>query len=101
MQIGDIIAAQVLARLFKQYPDMPVGSLWSGMTGWTEHFVTDGKGFDAVESELEPTASLSVLGLTGATAWCRSRFEAITEIQLQFPAAGLTVRLLDLSKLMP
>ena len=71
MQIGDIMRGTGIGEVIQSNnPDMPVGSLWSGMTGWTEHFVTDGKGFDAVESELEPTASLSVLGLTGMTAWC-------------------------------
>ena len=71
MQIGDIMRGTGIGEVIESNnPDMPVGSLWSGMTGWTEHFVTDGKGSDAVESELEPTASLSVLGLTGMTAWC-------------------------------
>lgn len=71
MQIGDIMRGTGIGEVIESNnPDMPVGSLWTGMTGWTEHFVTDGKGFEAVETELAPTASLSVLGLTGMTAWC-------------------------------
>ena len=44
MQIGDIMRGTGIGEVIESNnPDMPVGSLWSGMTGWTEHFVTDGK----------------------------------------------------------
>lgn len=71
MQIGDIMRGTGIAEVvLSSHPDMPVGGLWSGMTGWTEYLVTDGRGFDPVETGLPPTASLSILGLTGMTAWC-------------------------------
>ena len=85
MQVGDIMRGTGIGEVIESNnPDMPVGSLWTGMTGWTEHFITDGKGFEAVETELAPTASLSVLGLTGMTAWCGL-------FKIGMPVAGDTI----------
>lgn len=79
MAIGDVMRGTGIGEVVQSgNPDMPVGSLWSGMTGWTEYLVTDGRGYDRVDAgmdasvneRLSPVASLSVLGLTGMTAWC-------------------------------
>ena len=71
MAIGDVMRGTGIGEVVHSHnPNMPVGSLWSGMTGWTEYLVTDGRGYDPVDERLSPVASLSVLGLTGMTAWC-------------------------------
>ena len=42
----------------------------AGLTGWTEWLVSDGTGLEKVRPGLPPTAMLSILGITGMTAWC-------------------------------
>ena len=39
-----------------------VGDMVFGTTGWTDHYVSDGKDLAKVETDLPPTAVLSVLG---------------------------------------
>ncbi|MGC6471873.1 MAG: NADP-dependent oxidoreductase [Parvibaculales bacterium] len=71
MQIGDVMRGTGLAEVVESRHDgMPVGSLWTGMTGWSEYCLTKGAGYQPADDSLSPTASLSVLGLTGMTAWC-------------------------------
>ncbi|WP_156677789.1 NADP-dependent oxidoreductase [Sphingomonas profundi] len=70
MAIGDVMRGIGLGEVIEsRNPALPVGTLLTGMTGWREYVVTDGEGYDAVEPALPPTAMLSLLGLTGLTAW--------------------------------
>ncbi|MGC6512477.1 MAG: NADP-dependent oxidoreductase [Parvibaculales bacterium] len=71
MRIGDVMRGTGLAEVVESRHDgMPVGSLWTGMTGWQEYCTTKGAGYQPADDSLSPTASLSILGLTGMTAWC-------------------------------
>ena len=71
MKIGDVMRGTGLAEVVESNNEaMPVGSVWTGMTGWSEYCVTKGVGYQQADDSLSPTASLSVLGLTGMTAWC-------------------------------
>ena len=70
MAIGDLMRGTGVAEVIEsRNAEYPVGTLLSGMTGWTEYLVTDGSGFTKAEPRLPPTAMLSILGLTSLTAW--------------------------------
>lgn len=70
LEIGEVMRGTGLAEIVESRSDaLPVGSLWTGMLGWTEYLASDGSGLAPVEPRLDPTASLSLLGLTGMTAW--------------------------------
>lgn len=70
LEIGDVMRGTGLAEVVESRNEaLPVGSLWTGMLGWTEYAVSDGRGLAPVEPRLAPSASLSLLGLTGMTAW--------------------------------
>jgi NADPH-dependent curcumin reductase CurA len=56
----------------------------AGTTGWTEWHLSDGVGLTRIETDLPPTAMLSVLGTTGLTAYCGL-------FKLGKPVAGDTV----------
>jgi NADPH-dependent curcumin reductase CurA len=71
MNIGDVMRGTAITEVLESNDaPFPVGTLLTGMTGWTEYLLHDGKDLDLVEPSLPPTASLSVLGLSGLTAWC-------------------------------
>lgn len=71
MAIGDVMRGSGIARVVKSNsPKLKEGALVMGQTCWTEYFITDGLGYEAVAPDLPPTAMLSVLGTTGVTAWC-------------------------------
>lgn len=71
MEIGDVMRGGAISEVIaSNHPRFAKGDLVQGTTGWTEHQVHDGKGLVKVETELEPTAILSVLGTTGLTAYC-------------------------------
>ncbi len=70
MAIGDVMRGSGIAEVVEsRNPALPVGTLVEGMTGWTEYLLSDGAGMVPVEPRLPPVAMLSVLGLTGLTAW--------------------------------
>ncbi|WP_428310520.1 NADP-dependent oxidoreductase [Hydrocarboniphaga sp.] len=70
MHIGDVMRGTGIGEVVEsRNPAIPVGTLLSGMTGWSEYLVSDGSGFIAAEPALPPTAMLSILGLTSLTAW--------------------------------
>ncbi|MDB5713363.1 MAG: NADP-dependent oxidoreductase [Sphingomonadales bacterium] len=70
MEIGDVMRGSAIGEVIEsRNPGLPVGSLHEGMMGWSEHWITDGTGLTAVEPDLPPTAMLSILGVTGLTAW--------------------------------
>jgi len=71
MKIGDVMRGSGIIRVVRsETPRLKEGSLYVGLTGWTEWLETDGAGFEPVHPDLPPTAMLSVLGTTGLTAWC-------------------------------
>lgn len=71
LNVGDVMRGTAITEVVESNGGPhPVGALLSGMTGWTEYLLHDGKGLDPVVPGLPESASLSVLGLTGMTAWC-------------------------------
>lgn len=71
MAIGDVMRGSGIAEVVESNNGrFAVGDLVFGTTGWTEYLVTDGRDLTKVETELSPTAVLSVLGTTGVTAYC-------------------------------
>ena len=71
MAIGDVMRGSGIGEVIASNGGrFAVGDLVVGTTGWTEILVTDGKDLTAVETDLPPTAVLSVLGTTGLTAYC-------------------------------
>ena len=70
MEIGDVMRGSAIGEVIESHnPALPVGSLHEGMMGWSEHWVSDGSGLTPVDPDLPPTAMLSILGITGLTAW--------------------------------
>jgi NADPH-dependent curcumin reductase CurA len=70
MAIGDVIRSFGVAEVIESdNPTYPVGALVEGLMGWTEYSISKGEELTPVEPRLPPTAMLSVLGLTGLTAW--------------------------------
>jgi NADPH-dependent curcumin reductase CurA len=56
--------------LASQHPDFRVGDLVRSSRGFRQYFVSDGKGVSKIDADGLPlTAYMSVLGLTGFTAW--------------------------------
>lgn len=71
MAIGDVMRGSGIAEVVASRDGrFAVGDLVFGTTGWTEHFISDGHDLTKVETDLPPTAVLSVLGTTGVTAYC-------------------------------
>lgn len=70
MAIGDVMRASAIGEVIESnHPGFAVGTLHEGMMGWSEYWVSDGSGLTPVDPDLPPTAMLSLLGLTGLTAW--------------------------------
>lgn len=70
LEIGDVMRGAAICEVIESRDGrFPVGTLVTGMTGWTEYLTHDGAGLEPVHPGLPPTASLSLLGLTGMTAW--------------------------------
>ena len=85
MAIGDVMRGSAISEVVEsRHPDFAPGDLVAGTTGWTEWHVSSGTGIERIETALPPTAILSVLGITGLTAWCGL-------FRLGRPAAGDTV----------
>lgn len=71
MAIGDVMRGSGIAEVVQSNGGrFAVGDLVFGTTGWTEYLVSDGAELTRVETDLAPTAVLSVLGTTGVTAYC-------------------------------
>ncbi|MFL0355292.1 NADP-dependent oxidoreductase [Erythrobacter sp. GH1-10] len=71
MNIGDVMRGSGICEVVESKGGkFAVGDLVFGTTGWTEFLVHDGEGLTKVDTELSPTAVLSVLGTTGLTAYC-------------------------------
>ena len=71
MNIGDVMRGSGICEVVESNNGkFAEGDMVFGTTGWREYLVTDGEGLTRVETELSPTAVLSVLGTTGLTAYC-------------------------------
>ena len=70
MELGDVMRGMGVAEVIESRDGpWPVGTMVTGMTGWTEQLVSDGAGFAPCEDGLPPEAMLGVLGIPGLTAW--------------------------------
>lgn len=71
MMIGDVMRGSAISEVVESnHPRFAPGDMVVGSTGWSEWHLSDGEGLVKVETELPPTAMLSVLGTTGLTAYC-------------------------------
>lgn len=71
MNIGDVMRGSGICEVVASNGGkFAVGDMVFGTTGWTEHLLHNGEGLTKVDTELSPTAVLSVLGTTGLTAYC-------------------------------
>lgn len=71
MNIGDVMRGSGICEVVEShYPKLSKGDLVFGSTGWSEHVVIGGKELTKIETDISPTAVLSVLGTTGLTAYC-------------------------------
>lgn len=71
MAIGEVMRGSVIAEVLASNGGrFAPGDMVFGSVGWTDHFVSNGEGLSKVETDLPPTAVLSVLGTTGVTAYC-------------------------------
>jgi NADPH-dependent curcumin reductase CurA len=69
IEIGAPIRSGGLAEVVESNNEaLPVGSTLSGMTGWQEYVVMDGTS-QVIPDGIDPTAALSVFGVTGLTAY--------------------------------
>lgn len=71
MAIGDIMRGSGICEVVESNGGrFAKGDMVFGTTGWTDHLVSDGAELTKIETDLSPTAVLSVLGTTGVTAYC-------------------------------
>ena len=69
IEIGAEIRSGGLATVIESNnDDIPVGTTLFGMTGWQEYVIMDGSN-QVVPEGIDPTAALSVFGVTGMTAY--------------------------------
>ena len=69
IEIGAEIRSGGLATVIESNnDDLPVGATLFGMTGWQEYCIMDGSN-QVVPDGIDPTAALSVFGVTGMTAY--------------------------------
>jgi NADPH-dependent curcumin reductase CurA len=72
MEIGDLMRGGGVGRVIESCnPDYPEGTIVSGGFGWQEYAVCDGKSIplNPVPEGIPVTAPLSILGITGLTAY--------------------------------
>ena len=70
MAIGDAMRASGIGEVVETRSTLfAVGDLVEGMVTWSEYLVARPDTLTLVENTLPPTAMLSLLGLTGLTAW--------------------------------
>ena len=71
MAIGEVMRGSAISEVVhSNNARFPVGSLVMGTTGWSEYTLSDGSDLTKIDTQLSPTAMLSVLGTTGLTAYC-------------------------------
>lgn len=71
MAIGEVMRGSGITEVVESNGGkFAAGTLLAGSTGWSEYLIHDGTGLTPVETDLPPTAMLSILGTTGVTAYC-------------------------------
>ncbi|KAG8455041.1 hypothetical protein GDO86_001313 [Hymenochirus boettgeri] len=71
---GDIMIGSQVARVIEsKNPAFPVGGDYVGYAGWTTHFISDGKGLNALPSNwpdhVPKSLALGAVGMPGLTAY--------------------------------
>lgn len=70
VELGEIMRSSGAAEVIDSKNDkFPVGTKLTGMFGWTEYLVSNGKGMQVVPNDIDVEAALCVLGLPGLTAY--------------------------------
>lgn len=70
-QVGKVLEGDVIAQVVEsQHPHFTVGDIVAGGLGWRRFSLSDGHGLRKLDAQAAPiTAVLSVLGITGLTAY--------------------------------
>jgi NADPH-dependent curcumin reductase len=69
IQIGEVVRGAAVAEVVRSSNDRyPEGGLVFGMTGWQDYALID-DGLQPLPAGIDPTAALSVFGVTGMTAY--------------------------------
>lgn len=85
VELGEIMRSSGAAEVVESKNDkLPVGTRLTGMFGWTEYLVSNGKGLQLIPADINVEAALCVLGLPGLTA-----YHGFNE--LASPASGETI----------
>ena len=67
--IGEVMRSSGLGTVIESnHSDFAIGDSVSGMMGWTEYLVSNGKGISKLPADLDPEMVLSVFALPGLTA---------------------------------
>ncbi|MEE4659760.1 MAG: NADP-dependent oxidoreductase [Halieaceae bacterium] len=72
LELGDLMPGNGLGRVIEsRHPDFPVGTRVSGGFGWQEYLVSNGRNvrLQKVPDNVAPTSAMSLLGITGLTAY--------------------------------
>jgi NADPH-dependent curcumin reductase CurA len=85
VELGEIMRSSGAAEVVESKNDkFPVGTRLTGMFGWTEYLISNGKGLQPIPDDIDVEAALCVLGLPGLTA-----YHGFSE--LASPASGETI----------
>lgn len=69
VELGTVMRSSGLGEIIESnHPDFAVGDTVMGMTGWAEYIVSDGQGFNKVQSGVDAETALSIFALPGLTA---------------------------------
>ncbi|WP_020406160.1 NADP-dependent oxidoreductase [Hahella ganghwensis] len=70
VELGDIMRSSGVGEVVEsRHESFPVGTKVAGLFGWTEYLASDGTGVSVMPKELPAEAILSVLALSGVTAY--------------------------------
>ena len=70
LNIGDVMRGNGVGRIISsQHPDYAEGDIVSGSFGWQEYLVSDGRDLNKVPANIPITSAMSLLGITGLTAY--------------------------------
>ncbi len=69
VEIGEVMRSSGVGEVVESnHPDFTVGDKVMGMTGWREYLVSDGQGFNKLQSGVTEEMALCVFALPGLTA---------------------------------
>jgi NADPH-dependent curcumin reductase CurA len=70
LELGDIMRGYGTGEIIESNnPELPVGTRVSGLFGWQEFLVSDGKALQKLAADIDLPAAMGVLGVTGLTAY--------------------------------